>query len=113
MRGRDAQEPGEEAAQVFGGQIYPGQAGAGQLCGQGQVRVDKAAAAGTLASRHTCGSRVQPKPALSRRPTNEAMDIRKKDWTGGEHGDRSPRSLLFNPLPPPSTSPAAAFLLIN
>lgn len=35
----------------------------------------------TVASRHTYSSRVQPKLARSRRPTNEAMDVRKKDWT--------------------------------
>lgn len=71
-----------------GGQIYSGPVRSGQLCGQGRYgstrlqRLD-------LASRHTYSSRVQPKLARSRRPTNEAMGIRKKDWLGGTKGSGS------------------------
>lgn len=78
-----------------GGQIY-----SGQLYGQdryGSARLQQL----DLASRHTYGSRVQPKLARSRRPTNEAMDIRKKDWMGVTKGSDS--------LPPPSMDAGCTF----
>lgn len=71
-----------------GGQIYSGPVRSGQLCGQGRdgsTRLQRL----DLASRHTHGSRVQPKLARSRRPMNEAMNIRKKDWTGVSKGSGS------------------------
>lgn len=71
-----------------GGQIYSGPVRSGQLYGQGRYGLTRLQRL-DLASRHTYDSRVQPKLARSRRPTNEAMGIRKKDWIGGTRGSGS------------------------
>lgn len=87
---------GERRRNMWGPDLFR----SGQLCGQGRYgstrlqRLD-------LASRHTYGSRVQPKLARSRRPTNEAMNLRKKDWMGVTKGIGS--------LPPPSTDAGCTF----
>lgn len=64
-----------------GGQIYSGHIRSGPVSSVVKVGTGRQGCSGwALASRHTYGSRVQPKLARTRRPTNEAMDIRKKDW---------------------------------
>lgn len=62
-----------------GGQIYSGQVS--QVSSMVRGGTGRQGCSGwALASRHTYGLRVQPRLAHSRRPTNEAMNIRMKDW---------------------------------
>lgn len=94
---------GEETAQVFGGQdlFRPGR---GRSALGSSTRTGRQGCSGwPVAARHTYGSRVQPRPALSGQPTNEAVNIRKNDWTGVESRASvpSPPPPFPPPFPPP------------